>query len=113
MKIQKNSRFILICTVQSLTFKYVWKSEEGKKFEVKHERIMCYDRRNTAAWRLQIKSLDDEARYLIKIRELMLMFMMLTVLILKGFTVGELENGFYMNSFTQQHKYEYFSFKPY
>lgn len=88
-----------------ITLSYIWRSERGKRLEVKHERIICHDRRNTAAWKMSIKSLGGSVD------------LALTLGIdadvydangphLQGFSAGELAKGFFLNCQTQQHKYQ-------
>lgn len=100
----ENSRIYLDMYCSKLTMQYIWKSSSGKRLEVKHERFVCYDRRNNAAWRFGMTSLDGEM-------EISLKFGIDGDVIdangphLCNFTVGELGNGFYLDAFTKQHKY--------
>ena len=87
-----------------VTMQYVWKSRNRNRLEIKHERFVCYNRRNTAAWRMEITSLDNDLEVTLKLG------------IdgdvtdangphLQDITIGEVDRGFYLNSYTQQHKY--------
>ena len=87
-----------------ITMQYIWKSKNGNRLEVKHDRFVCYDRRNTAAWRMEIKSLDKDIEVALKLG------VDGDVVDangphLKDFTTGEINYGFYLNTYTQQHKY--------
>lgn len=87
-----------------ITMQYVWKSSKNKRIEIMHERFACYDRANNAVWKFSMKSLDGEV-------DISIRFGIDGNVIdangphLENITTGEYENGFYMNSYTQQHKY--------
>ncbi len=87
-----------------LTLQYVWKSKKGKRFQVKHERIVCYDRRNTAAWKSELRCLGENAEVAYK-------FGIDADVYdsngphLENIACGEAAKGFYLRANTQQHKY--------
>lgn len=87
-----------------ITMQYIWKSKNNKKMAVTHERFVCYDRRNTAVWKLSVKSLGNDINLSLKLG------IDGDVIDANGphlenFTAGVLDRGFYLDAFTQQHRY--------
>lgn len=97
-------RVFLDMSCSKLTMQYVWKSRTGKLIEVVHERIVCYDRRNKAAWKMKIKNLSGNADILVKVgldADVVDTFGPH----LENISCGEDDLGLYLNAYTQQHKY--------